>query len=56
MTKAIYRRKSLLGLAISEGESMATKTGSMAAGRHCTGAVAESLHLDQQAPGTKRGK
>jgi hypothetical protein len=33
MTKATYRRKSLLGLTISEGEPMATKTGSMTAGR-----------------------
>lgn len=42
MIKAAYRRKILLGLTISEGESLANTVGSRAAG---TGMLAESLHL-----------
>jgi hypothetical protein len=33
ITKATQRRKDLLGLTVSEGESMVTMTGNMAGGR-----------------------
>ena len=48
MTKVVYRRKHSIGpyFLVSEGESMATMVGSMAAGRQAgAGAVAESFHL-----------
>lgn len=46
MTKATYRRKRLLGRAISEGNPIAIMVGAwQQAARHGTGAMLESLHL-----------
>lgn len=46
MTKAAYKRKHLTEglLTVSEGSSMITMSERMVAGRHGTGAVAESFH------------
>lgn len=47
-TKATYRQRSLLACTVSEGESVTIMGGAFAwqqAGRHGTGAVAESFYL-----------
>lgn len=46
MTKATYKR-TYWGLTVSESESMTITGRSKAAGRHGTGAVAESLHVER---------
>ena len=49
MTLATYRRKSLFGAYSLEAESTSyIMAGTMAVGRHGTGAVAECLHLNLQ--------
>lgn len=53
MPEAIYRSKSLLGLKISEGESITIIARSMAA-RHGTGAVARSSNFNPQTQGRER--
>ena len=56
MAKATYTRKSVLGVRFraSEGQSVITTMGSVAAGRHGTEVVAKSLYLDLQACSRER--
>lgn len=56
MINATYRRKSLLGLMVSEAESMTIIARSVAAGRHSTGGAAKSLHLETQPEDRERQK
>lgn len=49
MTKTTLKRKSLLVLTASKGESRTITVGNMAAGKRCARAVTESLHLYAQA-------
>jgi hypothetical protein len=51
MTKKTYRRKTLSGPTVSEGESFHDHHGrEQATGRHGTGTVAESSYLETQQP------
>jgi hypothetical protein len=42
------RKKAFSLITVAEGDSMAVTVGSKAAGRHNTGAAAETLHLRHQ--------